>query len=72
MTDDTFATEVLASTKPVLVEYGATWCGPCRMLAPVLAELAVEQAERLRVVKIDTDANQMTARDQRIMGVPTM
>jgi thioredoxin 1 len=72
VTDDTFAAEVLASTKPVLVEYWATWCGPCRMLAPVLAELAVEQAERLRVVKIDTDANPMTARDQRIMGVPTM
>jgi thioredoxin 1 len=72
VTDDTFATEVLGSTKPVLVEYWATWCGPCRMVGPVLGELAAEQAERLRVVKIDTDANQATARDQLIMGVPTM
>jgi thioredoxin len=72
VTDATFADEVLGSAKPVLVEYWATWCGPCRMLAPVLAEIAGEQADRLRVVKMDTDANQATARDQQVMGVPTM
>jgi thioredoxin 1 len=72
VTDDTFAAEVLGSTKPVLVEYWATWCGPCRMVAPVLAELAAQLPERLRVVKMDTDANPVTAMNQRIMGVPTM
>ncbi|HEX4725412.1 MAG TPA: thioredoxin [Pseudonocardiaceae bacterium] len=72
VTDATFANEVLGSAKPVLVEYWATWCGPCRMLAPVLAEIAGEQSERLRVVKMDTDANPTTARDQQVMGVPTM
>jgi thioredoxin 1 len=72
VTDATFADEVLAGTEPVLVEYWATWCGPCRMLAPVLTEIAAEQAERLRVVKVDIDANPVTARDQRVMGVPTM
>jgi thioredoxin 1 len=72
VTDASFADEVLGSAKPVLVEYWAIWCGPCRMLAPVLAEIAVEQADRLRVVKLDTDQNPMTMRDQKIMGVPTM
>jgi thioredoxin 1 len=72
VTDASFAGEVLGSATPVLVEYWATWCGPCRMLAPVLAEIAVEQAHRLRVVKLDTDANPNTMRDEKIMGVPTM
>jgi thioredoxin 1 len=72
VTDASFADEVLGSARPVLVEYWAIWCGPCRMLAPVLAEIAVEQADRLRVVKLDTDANPVTMRDQKIMGVPTM
>ena len=72
VTDATFGDEVLASARPVLVEFWATWCGPCRMLAPVLTEIAAEQAERLTVVKIDTDANPVTARDQQVMGVPTM
>jgi thioredoxin 1 len=72
VTDASFADDVLRSAKPVLVEYWATWCGPCRMLAPVLGQIAVEQADRLRVVKLDTDANPMTMRDQKIMGVPTM
>jgi thioredoxin 1 len=72
VTDASFADEVLRGAEPVLVEYWATWCGPCRMLAPVLAEISVEQADRLRVVKVDTDANPMIMRDQRIMGVPTM
>jgi thioredoxin 1 len=72
VTDASFADEVLRSARPVLVEYWATWCGPCRMLAPVLGQIAVEQADRLRVVKLDTDQNPVTMRDQRIMGVPTM
>jgi thioredoxin len=72
VTDASFADEVLGSAEPVLVEFWATWCGPCRMLAPVLGEIALEQAHRLRVVKLDTDANPATMRDQQIMGVPTM
>jgi len=72
VTDASFADDVLRSARPVLVEYWATWCGPCRMLAPVLGQIAVEQADRLRVVKLDTDQNPVTMRDQKIMGVPTM
>ncbi len=72
VTDATFAAEVLASELPVLVEYWAEWCGPCKMLAPVLSELAAEHSGELKVVKMDTDRNPRTAQSQRIMGVPTM
>jgi thioredoxin 1 len=72
VTDASFAQEVLASAQPVLVEFWATWCGPCRMLAPVLAELAAEHADQLRVVKLDIDVNPVTVRDLRILGAPTM
>ena len=72
VTDDTFAEEVLASDRPVLVEFWATWCGPCRMLTPILNEIAAEQADRLKVTKIDSDANSATTVAQRVMAVPTM
>ncbi len=72
VTDETFASLVLASDKPVLVDYWATWCGPCRMLAPVLEEIAAEHAERLTVAKVDIQASPVTARDQRVMAVPTI
>jgi thioredoxin 1 len=72
VTDASFAQEVLASAQPVLVEFWATWCPPCRMLAPVLTELAAEHADQLRVVKLDIDANPVTVRDHRILGAPTM
>ncbi|HEX4705266.1 MAG TPA: thioredoxin domain-containing protein [Pseudonocardiaceae bacterium] len=72
VTDASFADDVLGSEVPVLVEYWATWCGPCRMLGPVLAELAVEHAGRMRVVKLDIDANPVTLRDQGVLAAPTM
>jgi thioredoxin 1 len=72
VTDATFAGEVLGADVPVLVEFWAEWCGPCRMVTPVLAELAAELEGRLRVVKVDIDANPATAGSQRIMAAPTM
>jgi len=70
--DATFAGDVLTSPTPVLVEFTATWCPPCRMIAPVLAQIAAEQAGRLRVVAIDVDENPLTTRTYGVMGMPTL
>lgn len=70
--DATFADDVLASPTPVLVEFTATWCPPCRMIAPVLAQIATEQAGRLRVVALDVDENPVTTRTYGVMGMPTL
>ena len=72
VTDESFAEAVLGSDKPVLVDFWATWCGPCRMVAPVLEEIASEHADKITVAKLDIDANPSTPRDYRIMSVPTM
>jgi thioredoxin 1 len=72
VTDQSFTEEVLAGELPVLVEFWATWCGPCRMLGPVLTALAAEHADRWRVVKLDVDVNPVTVRDYAVMGAPTM
>ncbi|MDQ3886363.1 MAG: thioredoxin [Actinomycetota bacterium] len=72
VTDQTFRNEVLGSDKPVLVDFWATWCGPCRMVAPVLEEIASEHRAKLNVVKLDIDANPNTARDYKILSIPTM
>lgn len=72
VTDDSFADDVLSSGKPVLVDFWATWCGPCRMVAPVLEEIAGEKADELTVAKIDVDANPATARDFQVVSIPTM
>jgi len=72
VTDATFAEEVLASETPVLVEYWAEWCGPCRQVSPVLEELADDYGDRLRIVKMNSDENVVTAAAQRVMAVPTL
>ncbi len=72
VTDATFASDVLESDKPVLVDFWATWCGPCKMVAPVLDQIARDNGEKLTVAKIDIDANPGVARDFQIMSIPTM
>ncbi|WP_132992619.1 thioredoxin [Gordonia zhaorongruii] len=72
VTDATFKSDVLESSKPVLVDFWATWCGPCKMVAPVLDEIARDNGEKLTVAKVDVDANPAIARDFQIMSIPTM
>jgi len=72
VTDATFETSVLKSDKPVLVDFWATWCGPCKAMAPMLEELAGERAGNLTIAKIDVDANAETTQRYGIQSVPTM
>ncbi len=72
VTEKTFDAEVLKSNLPVLVDFWAEWCGPCRMVAPVVDELAGEYAGRLKVAKVDVDTNQGLAVRYNIMGIPTL
>ncbi|HZZ51381.1 MAG TPA: thioredoxin [Pseudonocardia sp.] len=72
VTDATFETDVLKSDKPVLVDFWAVWCGPCKMVAPVLDEIAGEHKDKLTVVKLNVDENQETARDYQVFSIPTM
>jgi thioredoxin 1 len=72
VTDDNFQAEVLESEKPVLVDFWAPWCGPCRMVAPVVEEIAQERGEALKVVKLNIDENQNTAMAYNVMSIPTL
>ncbi|ROZ98966.1 thioredoxin [Gordonia sp. OPL2] len=72
VTDATFKDQVLGADKPVLVDFWATWCGPCRMVAPVLEEIARDHGDKLTVAKVDVDENPAIARDFQIMSIPTM
>jgi len=64
--------EVLKATEPVMVDFWAVWCGPCRMLAPTVEEIAGEYTGRLKVLKLNTDENQEIASRYQIMGIPTL
>jgi thioredoxin 1 len=72
VTDSTFEQQVLNSARPVMVDYWAEWCGPCRMIAPILDEIAGEYADRLTVAKINIDENQAVAARYAVRGIPTL
>jgi len=72
VTDASFKADVLESGKTVLVDFWASWCGPCKMVAPVLDEIAGENKDKITIAKLDIDANPGTARDYQVMSIPTM
>jgi thioredoxin 1 len=71
-TDSSFESDVLQSDVPALVDFWAAWCGPCKMIAPLLDELSTEYADRLKVCKVDVDSNPETAAKFNVRGIPTL
>jgi len=72
LTDETFEEEVLQSNLPVLVDYWAEWCGPCKMIAPILDSLTAEYAGKLKISKLNIDDNQKTPQQYGVRGIPTL
>jgi thioredoxin 1 len=72
VTDASFETDVLKSSKPVLVDYWAEWCGPCKMVAPVLEAIAEEHGDKIEIVKLNVDENPEVARRYGILNIPTL
>ena len=72
VSQETFQEEVLSASKPVLVDFSAVWCGPCKMLDPIVEQLANEWADQIKVVKLDVDDDPQIAMQYQVMGVPTL
>jgi thioredoxin 1 len=72
VTDDSFENDVIQANKPVLVDFWATWCGPCLMIAPILEEIADEYTDQVTVAKLDVDENPQTPAQFGVMGIPTL
>ncbi|MCZ6703933.1 MAG: thioredoxin [Ignavibacteria bacterium] len=72
ITDDNFKEEVLDSDKPVLIDFWAVWCGPCKMIAPIVEELAVEFEGKVKIGKLDVDSNQQTSINYGVRSIPTL
>ena len=72
VTDATFEADVLKNAKPVVVDYWAEWCGPCRQVSPVLEEIAAEHADKIEVVKLNVDQNPVTSQRYGILNIPTL